>query len=614
MAYDIAWVQDKDSPVDTINGFIEVYMDPRGMKGSWEALVFYVNPEKTEGIRKLAADAQWFEDRMPWAAQYRKQGVRGITANAIDVVIETGDSGPITPVGINLPNDQEIREKYGSKSVSLSNVNEAYDKSTSAEFRASSRGRRRKPRARRSGAALAGELTTEHARGHRPRLGQDFRAAERQPADGAEGAVLGARGGARRSRRAVFPARPEAGRARAASSADDQHEIVRAEYEGYARNALVQLRRIREGTQIEEDHMRNRQMIVRWLMANSKAIDVRERDGKTYYVMVDAKAFQEGVGRLLAEVQRIKAEGDYEAAKKLFETYGVHFDAKLRDEVVARVDQLNMPSYTGFVQPRLEAVKGADGKITDVKISYPMDLTTQMLEYSGKRQMKRASVAAVILVSCLESAGAAQPPRPRRQPPAVSGLPPAAAQMAILAAEDSRLVLPDDLHTPAIDTLRAKQMEDVRLLLELARSKDAAIHMGAVRALGRLERREVIPDLLPYLITGPIGETANAIAQAFHGPPLPGDTGGEQVERALEALASAGAIPMDPARRPGPIGQVALAIGRLPYERAEQVQSAESYLLRMMGRPILIRCFGRRFRTSRAPLRCWCGCAAGFRS
>jgi dipeptidyl-peptidase-3 len=168
--------------------------------------------------------------------------------------------------------------------------------------------------------------------------------------------------------------------------AKDQDEIARAEYEGYTRNALVQLRRVREGTQIEEDHMRNRQMIVRWLMANSKAIDIRERDGKTYYVMIDAKAFQEGVGRLLSEVQRIKAEGDYEAAKKLFETYGVHFDGKLRDEVVARVERLNMPSYTGFVQPRLEAVKGPDGTITDVKISYPLDLTTQMLEYSGRRQ------------------------------------------------------------------------------------------------------------------------------------------------------------------------------------------------------------------------------------
>jgi dipeptidyl-peptidase-3 len=163
---------------------------------------------------------------------------------------------------------------------------------------------------------------------------------------------------------------------------------VRAEYEAYARAAIVQLRRVREGTQIEEDHMRNRQMIVGWLMANTQSIERRTREGKTYYVTVDVKAFRNGVGRLLAEVQRIKSEGDYPAAKTLFETYGVHFDPALRDEVVARVDRLNLPSYTGFVQPRLEAVTGADGSIADVSISYPQDLTQQMLEYAA---MTRAS-------------------------------------------------------------------------------------------------------------------------------------------------------------------------------------------------------------------------------
>ena len=169
-AYDIAWVQDKASPVDTINGFIEVYLDARGIKGAWEALVFYVNHEKTAEIRKLAANAQWFEDRMPWDPKYRKQGVQGITANAIDVVIETGDSGPVTPVGINLPNDQAIREQHGSKSVSLSNVNEAYDKSTLPAFRTrvlldagGSRARGEVGRARR-------RADDEHARGDRPRV------------------------------------------------------------------------------------------------------------------------------------------------------------------------------------------------------------------------------------------------------------------------------------------------------------------------------------------------------------------------------------------------------------------------------------------------------------
>jgi dipeptidyl-peptidase-3 len=385
VAYDIAWVQDKNSPVDTINGFIEVYMDPRGHKGAWEALVFYVNPEKTEGIRKLAADAQWFEDRMPWSAQYRKQGVRGITANAIDVVVETGESGPITPVGINLPNDQNIREKYGSKSVSLSNVNEAYDRSTSEEFRREFAWTPEEAQRAEKWSSVAGELTTNmhevigHASG---RISEKLK--------GSPQTALKEQYSALEESRADLVALYFLPNPRIAElglvDAKDQTEIVQAEYEGYTRNALVQLRRVREGTQIEEDHMRNRQMIVRWLMANSKAIDVRERDGKTYYVMVDANAFTEGVGRLLAEVQRIKAEGDYEAAKKLFETYGVHFDARLRDEVVGRVEKLNMPSYTGFVQPRLEAVKAADGSISDVKISYPLDLRAQMLEYSGRKK------------------------------------------------------------------------------------------------------------------------------------------------------------------------------------------------------------------------------------
>jgi dipeptidyl-peptidase-3 len=384
-AYDIAWVQDKASPVDTINGFVEVYMDPRGMKGSWESLVFYVNPEKTAEIRKLAADAQWFEDRMPWDAKYRKQGVTGITANAIDVVVETGDSGPITPVGINLPNDHQIREDYGSKSVSLSNVNDAYDRSTSAEFRREFAWTPEEAARAEKWSSLAGELTTNmhevigHASGKiseklkgspQSALKEQYSALEESRADLVALYFL------------PDPKLAQLGLV----EAKDHTEIVQAEYEGYTRNALVQLRRIREGTQIEEDHMRNRQMIVRWLMSNSKAIDVRERDGKTFFVMIDAGAFQEGVGRLLAEVQRIKAEGDYEAAVKLFETYGVHFDGRLRDEVVVRVDRLKMPSYTGFVQPRLTATKSADGQVTDVKISYPMDLATQMLEYSGRRK------------------------------------------------------------------------------------------------------------------------------------------------------------------------------------------------------------------------------------
>jgi dipeptidyl-peptidase-3 len=171
---------------------------------------------------------------------------------------------------------------------------------------------------------------------------------------------------------------------------DGQADLVRAEYEGYARNALAQLRRVREGAQLEEDHMRAIQLIVGWLVDNTKAIDVRTRDARTYYVMTDPQAFHEGVGRLLREVQRVKSEGDYTAARALIETYGVHFDPKLRDEVVARVDKLNLPSYTGFVMPKLEAIRDEAGHISDVAISYPRDLTAQMLEYSSAtRDLRR---------------------------------------------------------------------------------------------------------------------------------------------------------------------------------------------------------------------------------
>ncbi len=381
VAYDIAWVEDRESPVDTINGFIEVYMDPRGIKGSWEAVVFYVNREKTERIRKFADNAQWFEDRMPFEAKYRKPSVRGIVANAIDVVMESGDSGPVTPIGINLPNDQRIREEHGSKSVSLSNVRDASDRATPGSMRSEfSWTPEEAERAAKYG-ALAAELHTDmhEVIGH----------ASGRQADGFTGtpqAAIKEHFSALEEGRAdlialYFLADPKLVELGIIPAADHDG-LVRAEYESYTRNALVQLRRVREGTQIEEDHMRNRQMIVHWLMANTKAIEKRSRDGKTYYVLADPKAFREGVGRLLAEVQRIKSEGDAAGAAALFDTHGIHFDSTVRDEVVKRVDALNLPSYTGFVMPKLTPVTDASGTVTDVTISYPQDLKAQMLEYA----------------------------------------------------------------------------------------------------------------------------------------------------------------------------------------------------------------------------------------
>ena len=384
-AYDIAWVEDQEPLVDTINGFIENYLDPRGVKGAWEALVYYVNEEKTDSLRRLADAAAWFESRMPWDPKWRRIDVVGVTARAIDVVVETGEAGPITAIGINLPNDQQIREQYGSKSVTIANISEAYEKSQPKAYRREfCWSEDELARAERWG-ALASEVTTaihevlghgsgrvaEHLNGQ-PQLAlkEHYSSIEEARAD------LVA---------LYFVPEPKIAEV-GLLPAEHQTEIVQTEFEAYARNALVQLRRVREGSTIEEDHMRNRQMIVHWLMANTSAIEVRQRDGNTYYVMVDATAFHEGVGRLLAEVQRIKSEGDYDGARTLFETYGVHFSPPLRDEIVARVDRLNLPSYTGFVQPRLEPVTDSTGRISDVRVSYPQDLERQMLEYSGKAE------------------------------------------------------------------------------------------------------------------------------------------------------------------------------------------------------------------------------------
>jgi dipeptidyl-peptidase-3 len=384
VAYDIAWVGDVASPIDTINGFIETYLDARGVKGAWEALVFYVNREKTTSLGKLAEAAAWFEERLPIDPRWRRETVVGVTARAIDVIVETGEAGPMTAIGINLPNDQSIRERYGSKSVSLANINEAYEKSQPPEYRREFCWSPEEVERAERWAALASEVTTaiHEVLGHGSgRVADELEGQPQLALEEHYAAIEESRADLVALYFFPEPKIAEIGLVPAAEHA----EVTAAEYEGYARNALVQLRRVREGTTIEEDHMRNRQMIVHWLIAHTSAIDVRRRDDKTYYVMTDAVAFREGVGRLLREVQRIKSEGDHKAAHALINTYGVHVDPVLRDEIVQRVDRLNLPSYTGFVQPRLAPVVNAAGRITDVKISYPQDLEHQMLEYSGKR-------------------------------------------------------------------------------------------------------------------------------------------------------------------------------------------------------------------------------------
>lgn len=389
--FNIAWVADTDSPVDTINGFIEVYMDARGQKGAYEGVVFFNDPEKTEMIREFAKNAQWFEDHMPYDRKYRKPNVKGISAKAIQVVMETGDAGPVTPIGINLPNPDDIREHYGSKSVLLSNVIDAYDKSTPASSRAEFCFKDAEFERVKKWKSLTLDLKVNmhevigHASG---RLSDSMKSTD--PA-----LVIKEYYSALEEARADLvalwflgnPKLVELGLVQEA----DSDEVQRTAYEIYTRVALSQLNRVKNADQLQQAHMRNRQMVVHWLIKNSTAIEVKHRDGKTYYVVVDAAEWNRGVGRLLREVQRIKSEGDYEAARALFEEYGIHFDPKLRDEVVARYKKLNRPAYTGFVMPRLSPVRGLNAEIVDVKISYPQDLEGQMLEWSGRRPRESQS-------------------------------------------------------------------------------------------------------------------------------------------------------------------------------------------------------------------------------
>lgn len=383
-AYNIAWVEDTDSPVDTINGFIEVYLDARGQKGAFEGIVYFDDPHKMELIAKIARNAQWFEDHMSFDPKFRKVNVKGISAKAIQIVVATGDAGPVSMIGINLPNAADIREMYGSKSVSLSNVIEARDESTSKEARREFcwTDEEFERSLKWSTLALDLEVNMHEVIGHAS--GKNAEGLNVDPAT-----IIGQYYSTLEEARADLVALWFIGNRKLVElglvEEKDLADIEKTAYESYTRNALAQLRRITEGTQIEEAHMRNRQMIVHWLMDHTGAIEVKKRDGKTYYEMADVAAWREGVGRLLAEVQRIKSEGDRKAAEELILKYGTRFDPALRDEVAARYKKLNLASYAGLVMPRLTAKRDASGQIVDVVVSYPCDLEAQMLEWSGRK-------------------------------------------------------------------------------------------------------------------------------------------------------------------------------------------------------------------------------------
>ena len=378
--FNIAWVQDNDSTIDFILGFIEVYVDARGMKGSWESVVSFRDEIKTRNIAKLALEAPWFEARMPWEEKFKKKDVKGISARAISVVMETGDSGPITPIGINLPNEADVRQEYGSKSVNLANIVETYNSvKASGSLGEFSFTKEEEARARLYSSAMDDMHTNLHeVVGH---ASGQLMPEIKNPAQ----------------RLGLFYSTLEEGRADLVGLywiADQKmkdlgfvpnDEAALAKYEAYARNALVQLRRVPLGERVEEDHMRNRQLIVLWLLENNAGVHVEVKDGRTFYVVDSADKFREGCGKLLAELMRIKAEGDFKAGKALVEKYAVKIDPALHKEVIARIEKLGLPSVTGFVQPELQLVKDADGKVVDVKTTHCRDLADQMLRWSGRK-------------------------------------------------------------------------------------------------------------------------------------------------------------------------------------------------------------------------------------
>ena len=377
--YNILWVQDTLSIVDVVNGFIEVYDDPLGHKGSYESIVSIKDLAATKRIDAISKQAQWFEDNSPIMDQHKKENVVGISAKVITVVFEMGNASPSTPVGINLPNANWIRKEYGSKSVSLGNINDAYEKaSTKGALEEFCYSEDEVKLAKKYG-PLASALHTDlhevigHASGQLEPGVQSPKLTLKNYASSIEEG----RADLVALYYAIDPKLVEIG-------VMPSIDVGKAEYGSYIRNGLMlQLRRIVPGDDIEEAHMRNRQMISKWVYEKGKkdnVIEKKVKDGKTYFVINDYQKLRELFGQLLREVQRITSQGDFKAAKDLIETYGVKVDIDLNKEVIERYSKLNATPYKGFINPKLIPVYDGD-KITDVKIEYPDDFTKEMMDY-----------------------------------------------------------------------------------------------------------------------------------------------------------------------------------------------------------------------------------------
>ena len=381
--YNIAWVEDVDSKVDVINGFIEVYGDAAGYRGAFESVVSIRDPEASQRIAAISDVAQWFEDNSSIMDAHKKEEVRGISAKVINVVMESGDSSPATPIGINLPNANWIRAEHGSKSVNLANIVNAYDEASKStgmleEFAASEE----EVALSKKWGALAHNLHVDmhevigHASGKiNPGIGTP-----KETLKSYASTLEEARADLVALYFAMHPKLVELGLM-------PTIDVGREAYQSYLRNGLlVQLRRLELGENIEEDHMRNRQLICRWVLekgADRNVVSMIKRDGKTFVQINDYEALTDLFGQLLREIQRIKSEGDYGAGKALVESYGVKVDRDLHQEVLGRVEALNIAPYSGFINPRLVPVMNGDGEITDVQIEYPDNFTTQHLGYGA---------------------------------------------------------------------------------------------------------------------------------------------------------------------------------------------------------------------------------------
>jgi dipeptidyl-peptidase-3 len=377
--YCIAWVKDTESSVDVVNGFIEVYQDPLGRKGSFESVVSVKDFEASKRIAAIGANAQWFEDNSPLLPQHKKDTVKGISAKVINAVVESGDSGPVTPIGINLPNNEWIRETHGSKSVNLGNIVEAFDQagghSVVDEFYYNDEIKDRV----KNYASLADKLHTDmhevigHASGK-------IEKGVKQPHETLKNYASALEEGRADLVALYYLMDPKLVEIGVMPSLD----YGKAAYDEYiTKGLMIQSSRIKFGNNIEESHMRNRQMVAGWAFEKGQKENVIEKvmkDGKTYYVVNDYNKLRVLFGDLLRELQRIKSQGDYKAGHDLIENYGVKLDPALHKEVLERYTKLKIAPYSGFIQPKLVPVM-KDGKITDVKIEYPSNFLEQMLEY-----------------------------------------------------------------------------------------------------------------------------------------------------------------------------------------------------------------------------------------